>query len=136
MAYNDDRYPKFRERWETRGSQLDEHIEGWWNRTRAKTREAGSTSEAAAGAWDETKRTGDRVGDTLAGRNDPDTLAERTGDKVSSWWAGLKNNVSDWFNDEDDDTKAEAKRAMDDDEYMEQRFNERRDNLRDKGRLS
>jgi hypothetical protein len=137
MATNDNRYPRFQQRWQDRLSQIDDHIEGWWNRTKADFREADTPREAAAGAWNETQRAGDRIADSATGRNDLESKLERAGDSVGNWWANLKNNVADWFDgdDIDDDARAEYRQAVNDDEFIGQRFEERAEYLRGQGRI-
>lgn len=134
MAY-EEKYPRWRQRWDNRAEDIDREITSWWERSKADTRSADTLGEAAAGAWGETQRAADRIGDRIAGRNDPETVAERVGDTGRNWWANLKNTVADWFDGDDDETRAEFRQAWDDDDYVAERFEERRELLRRNGRL-
>ena len=131
----DERYPRWRQRWNERVNDIDNEISSWWQRTKADYRESDTPREAAAGAWDSTKIAADRIGDRIAGRNDADTVAERVGDTARNWWAGVKNTVADWFDDDDAETKAEFNQAWKDDDYIAERFEERREALKRNGKL-
>jgi hypothetical protein len=131
----DERYPKWRERWNERLGDIDNEIASWWQRTKADYRGSDTPREAAAGAVHETQVAADRIGDRLAGRNDPETLAERTGDTARNWWAGVKNTVADWFDGDDDEARAEYRQAWNDDDYIHARFEERKEALRRDGKL-
>jgi hypothetical protein len=131
----DERYPRWRQRWDERAGDIDNEIKSWWQRTKADYRSADTPGEAMAGAVGETQRAGDRIGDRLAGRNDPETVAERVGDTGRNWWAGVKNTVADWFDDDDAETKAEYNQAWKDEDYITQRFDERKNELKRRGDL-
>jgi hypothetical protein len=131
----DERYPRWRQRWEERAHDIDNEIKSWWERTRADYRGSDTPREAAAGAVHETAVAADRIGDRIAGRNDPETVAERLGDTGRNWWAGVKNKVADWFDDDDAETKAEYNQAWNDDAYIHQRFEERKEALKRDGKL-
>jgi len=131
----DEKYPRWRARWDERVHDIDNEVKNWWERTRADVRGADTTQQAAAGAWDQTKIAADRIGDRAAGRNDAETLAERASDVPRNWWAGLKNNVADWFDAKDDETRAEYNQAWKDEDYIGQRFDERREELKKQGKL-
>ena len=132
----DERYPRWRQRWEERAHDIDNEIKSWWDRTKAEYRESDTPRSAAAGAVHETQVAADRIGDRIAGRNDPETLAERAGDTGRNWWAGVKNKVADWFDHDDAETKAEYNQAWKDDDYITERFNERKAELKNRGDLT
>jgi hypothetical protein len=137
MAYENDRYPNWRERWDKKVDRIDDEIEGWWKRTKANWNDADTPGAKLQAAGAETARAGDRIGDTIAGKSDVDTWAERTGDTVRNWWADVRNNVRDWFDGDNDtdDVRAEVRKAWDDDEYLAERFTERQEDLRRRGRI-
>jgi hypothetical protein len=134
MAYENDKYPRWRQRWDANVSKIDNEINSWWNNPANATRTQGQQFAAgASNATENFKQAADRTGDNIARGADNlgDSFArgaDRTGDTIAGWWKGLKANVADWFdNDADDpDTRAEIQRAWNDDEYLTERFNERR----------
>ncbi|MDQ3024203.1 MAG: hypothetical protein M3R04_07470 [bacterium] len=130
-----EKYPRWRERWNERVNDIDNEIESWWQRNKASSRDAETVGQAAEGAWDSTKVAADRIGDRIAGNNDPDTLRERAGDTAGNWWASVKNTVADWFDGDDDEARAEYRQAWDDPEYITERFEERRQELKNNGKL-
>jgi hypothetical protein len=131
-----EKYPRWRERWNERVHDIDNEIHSWWERTRADIRGADTPREAAAGAVHQAQIAGDRIADRAAGRNDPETVAERIGDTGRNWWAGMKNKIADWFDAEDNETRAEFQQAWQDDDYLTERFNERKQELKDQGKLT
>lgn len=132
----DERYPRWRQRWNERAHDIDNEIKSWWERTKADYRSSETPRGAAAGAVHETAVAADRIGDRLAGRNDAETVAERVGDTGRNWWAGVKNKVADWFDDDDAETKAEYNQAWKDDAYIHERFEERKEALKRDGKLT
>lgn len=132
----DERYPRWRQRWDERVGDIDDEIKSWWQRTKADYRSSDTPGEAVSGAVGETQRAADRIGDRIAGKNDIDTVGERIADTGRNWWAGVKNTVGDWFDDDDDETKAEFNQAWKDDDYIAERFEERKNELKRRGDLS
>jgi len=127
----DERYPRWRQRWEERAHDIDNEIKSWWQSTKADLRETDNLRQAAAAAANETQPAGEH----LAVHNDLQALAELVSNTSRNWWDSVQMKVADWFEHEDAEAKAEYNQAWNDDDYIHQRFEERKAALKDKGEL-